>query len=281
MQNSLLIKNMEFSPYLYFFKHLYTKYLKVLPLNCHMQKTIIHLKEVWKTYLMGNVEVHALRGLNLAIEKGDFVAIMGPSGSGKSTLVNAIGCLDTPTSGHIFLDGQDISLLEESDLAQIRGKKIGYIFQQFNLIPTLTAAENVMLPMMFQDVPKEERMRKAVAMMELVELKDRMDHKPTELSGGQQQRVAIARALANDPDVILADEPTGNLDSKTGTKVIEFLSTLHEQGRTIILVTHDPNVAEYADCIQYLKDGQIVDVKHKKRTKENHVKVLKEKVKNA
>src|SRR3989338_9557241 len=132
---------------------------------------------------------------------------MGPSGSGKSTLVNAIGCLDTPTSGHIFLDEQDISLLEESDLAQIRGKKIGYIFQQFNLIPTLTAAENVMLPMMFQDVPKEERIRKAGAMMELVELKDRMDHKPTELSGGQQQRVAIARALANDPDVILADEP--------------------------------------------------------------------------
>ncbi|MFH1072435.1 MAG: ABC transporter ATP-binding protein [Nanoarchaeota archaeon] len=221
--------------------------------------TIIKLVDVWKTYSMGEVEVQALQGLNLAVNKGEFIAIMGPSGSGKSTAMNMIGCLDIPTRGEIFLSGKNIAHLEESDLAQIRGQKIGFIFQKFNLINTLTAKENIMLPMLFQGIEEDQRHARAEQLLKLVELDDRMDHKPTELSGGQQQRVAIARALAIGPEVILADEPTGNLDSKTGQSVMEFLRKLHEQkGTTVVLVTHDPNIAKNADRIEFLSDGKIV-----------------------
>jgi len=224
-----------------------------------MTDSIIKLDNVWKTYKMGEVEVNALRGLTLDIKRGEFVSIMGPSGSGKSTAVNMVGCLDVPSKGHIFLEHHDISKLEESDLAQIRGKKIGFIFQQFNLINTLTAAENVMLPMTFQGMAREKRMKKAKELLELVELGDRITHHPTELSGGQQQRVAIARALSNDPEVILADEPTGNLDSSTGKTVMEFLTNLNKkEKKTIIMVTHDDDLAKYAKRIEYLKDGRIV-----------------------
>ncbi len=220
---------------------------------------IIELKDVWKTYTMGDVKVHALRGINLKIKKGEFVSIMGPSGSGKSTAMNMIGCLDIPTTGQIYLSGKDISKLTESTLAQIRGKKIGFIFQKFNLLNSLTAKENVMIPMRFQDANPGKIDSKAEELLDLVELRDRMNHKPNELSGGQQQRVAIARSLSNDPEVILADEPTGNLDSNTGVKVLDFLKKLHkEKGTTIILVTHDESVAKQADRVEYLSDGQIV-----------------------
>jgi putative ABC transport system ATP-binding protein len=222
------------------------------------KKAIIELKDVWKTYRMGETDVHALRGLSLQIREGEFVAIMGPSGSGKSTAMNMIGCLDIPTKGHIYLDGTDIAKLSESDLAEIRGRKIGFIFQKFNLIPTLTAKENVMLPLVFQGLSEEERHKRAEKMLALVKLQERMDHTPGELSGGQQQRVAIARALAVEPDVLLADEPTGNLDSATGATVMEFLRNLHEkEKKTIVLVTHDMAVAKNADRVEVLKDGAL------------------------
>ena len=232
-----------------------------------MKKTLIKLEEVYKIYKMGDVEVNALQGLDLDIREGEFVAIMGPSGSGKSTAVNMIGCLDVPTKGRIMLDGHDISKLSESALAQIRGRKIGFIFQQFNLVPTLTAIENVMLPMIFQGTPESARIKKARELLALVDLKDRMGHKPSELSGGQQQRVAIARALANNPEVILADEPTGNLDSRTGANVLEFLDRLHrEEKKTIIMVTHDQNLAKIAERTEFLKDGKIVKTLGKRRS---------------
>jgi len=224
-----------------------------------MSKPIIRLENVWKTYKMGEVEVHALRGLDLEVNRGEFLAIQGPSGSGKSTAMNLIGCLDIPTKGTVFLDGKNISHLSESDLAQIRGQKIGFIFQQFNLINTLSAMENVMLPMMFQDFSEDERYKRAKELLELVELGDRMHHKPKELSGGQQQRVAIARSLSVDPDVILGDEPTGNLDSKTGITVMDFLKKLNSQGKTIVMVTHDDKLARQAKKVVYLKDGKIVN----------------------
>ncbi|MEM2131498.1 MAG: ABC transporter ATP-binding protein [Candidatus Woesearchaeota archaeon] len=224
-----------------------------------MAKTIIKLENVWKTYKMGDVELNALRGLNLEVKEGEFLAIQGPSGSGKSTAMNLIGCLDLPSKGTIYLSGQDISKLKESDLAQIRGKKIGFIFQQFNLINTLSALENVMLPLIFQGINVEERRKIAISLLEMVELKERINHRPKELSGGQQQRVAIARALAVDPDVILADEPTGNLDSKTGSNVLDFLKKLNrEKGKTIVMVTHDDELAREAQRIAFLKDGQII-----------------------
>ena len=223
------------------------------------KNTIIKLEDVWKVYRMGEVNVAALRGINLNIKKEEFVAIMGPSGSGKSTCVNMVGCLDVPTKGSIFLDQHNIAHLSESDLAQIRGRKIGFIFQQFNLIGTLSALENIMLPMTFQNIPREERVKRAKELLRMVELKDRMNHKPNELSGGQQQRVAIARSLANDPEVVLADEPTGNLDTKTGFMVINFLKQMHEEKcKKIIMVTHDKNIANHADRIERLKDGKIV-----------------------
>ncbi|MBN2458550.1 ABC transporter ATP-binding protein [Candidatus Woesearchaeota archaeon] len=220
---------------------------------------IIKLDDVWKVYKMGEVEVPALRCMSLEVKRGEFVSIMGPSGSGKSTAMNMVGALDIPTKGKIFLEGKDITLLSESDLAQIRGKKIGFIFQQFNLLNTLTALENVMLPMTFQNVPESERRRKARKLLELVELGERLNHKPAELSGGQQQRVAIARALANDPEVILADEPTGNLDSKTGVNVLSFLKKLNkEEKKTIVMVTHDEVLAKQAQRVEYLRDGRII-----------------------
>ena len=227
-----------------------------------MQK-IIELRNVWKTYQIGSQQINALKGLNFTALKGEFISIMGPSGSGKSTAMNLMGSLDVPTKGQVFLDNIDIATLSESDLATIRGKKIGFVFQQFNLIPTLTAKENVMLPMIFQGVSKDIRVKKAEEILNIVELKDRMNNKPTELSGGQQQRVAIARSLSNNPEVILADEPTGNLDSKTGMNVMSFFLKLHEeQGKTVIVVTHDERIAHHADRIEFLKDGEII--KHKK-----------------
>lgn len=224
------------------------------------------LQDVWKIYQMGEVEVPALRGLTLEIKKGEFVAVMGPSGSGKSTAMHMIGCLDIPTKGSVFLDSKDISHLSESDLAQIRGQKIGFIFQQFNLIPTLTALENVMLPMTFQGMTGTERMERAEELLKMVDLGDRMDHKPSELSGGQQQRVAIARSLANDPEVVLADEPTGNLDSTTEGIIMDFLRKLHSKKcKTIVMVTHDEGVADNAERIEFLRDGVIVGKKRGKR----------------
>jgi putative ABC transport system ATP-binding protein len=229
-----------------------------MPKEKHTE-TVIELQDVWKVYTMGDQEVPALRGLTLKIMHGEFVAIMGPSGSGKSTAMNMVGCLDVPTSGKVLLEGLDISLLSESDLAQIRGKKIGFIFQTFNLMPGLSALENVMLPMTFQGVEKEEREKKAKELLEIVDLGHRLDHKPTELSGGQQQRVAIARSLANDPEVILADEPTGNLDSTTGGEVLKMLCRLHEkEKKTIVMVTHDADIAKYAAREVHIKDGKIL-----------------------
>ncbi|MFO7710483.1 MAG: ABC transporter ATP-binding protein [Candidatus Woesearchaeota archaeon] len=231
-----------------------------------MKEEIITLKDVWKTYRMGDVEVHALRGLNLSIKKGEFVSIQGPSGSGKSTAMNMVGALDLPTKGKIYLDNKDISTMSESDLAQIRGKKIGFIFQQFNLIPTMSALENVALPMMFQGASKEKREKRAKELLEMVELGERLDHKPYEMSGGQQQRVAIARSLVNEPEVILADEPTGNLDSKTSNIVMEFLKDLHKNKKTtIIMVTHDPDTAKFAERVESLHDGQIIKTRRKKK----------------
>jgi len=223
------------------------------------QKPIISLKDVWKVYKMGDIEVNALQGLDLDIMPGEFVAIQGPSGSGKSTAMNMIGALDIPTKGIVKLDGENIAHMSESELAQIRGRKIGFIFQQFNLIPTLTALENVSLPMTFQGKSGEESKARAKELLQMVDLGDRMNHLPSELSGGQQQRVAIARSLANDPAVILADEPTGNLDSKTGDLVIHFLVDLHQrEKKTIILVTHDEHLSGFADRVAYMKDGTIV-----------------------
>lgn len=224
------------------------------------KKPIIELRNVWKVYHMGDVEVPALRGMNLKIFSKEFVTIMGPSGSGKSTLMNMVGCLDVPTRGEIFLEGKNISELSESDLAQIRGRIIGFVFQTFNLMSGLTAIENVMLPMTFQNVPRFEREERARELLRRVGLAKRIDHKPTELSGGEQQRVAIARALANDPDLILADEPTGNLDSKMGTEIIEMLAELNkEDGKTIVMVTHDMSLSKYSDRIIYIKDGKTIE----------------------
>ena len=222
------------------------------------EKPIIELNDVKKIYRMGEVDVPALNGVSLKIKQGEFIAIMGPSGSGKSTLMNMVGCLDVPTQGKIFLDGKDISKMSESGLAQIRGKKIGFVFQKFNLLSTLTALENVTMPMMFQNVDENVRRKKGVELLDLVGLEKRSSHKPSELSGGQQQRVAIARSLANDPEVILADEPTGNLDTKTGRDIMVMLKKLHNDGKTIIMVTHDSDVGKHAKRIVLIKDGMVV-----------------------
>lgn len=231
-----------------------------------MRKTIISLKDVWKIYKMGEVYVNALQGLDFGVSEGEFVVIQGPSGSGKSTAMNLIGCLDTPTRGVITLEGKNIAEMSESELAQIRGRKIGFVFQTFNLINTLTALENVMLPMTFQRMPVERRVKVAKRLLDMVGLSERINHKPNELSGGEQQRIAIARSLANNPDVILADEPTGNLDSKTGEVIIKFLKKLNEEkGKTIIMVTHDEDIARLAQRIDYLKDGKIVKSVNVKR----------------
>lgn len=228
------------------------------------RKVVIQLKDVWKTYKLGEHYIHALRGLNLEVYQGEFLAIRGPSGSGKSTSMNLVGCLDIPTKGIIKLDGINIAELEESDLAQIRGRKIGFVFQKFNLLPNLTAKENVMLPLIFQNVPEDERLDIAERLLNEIGLKDRMNHTPGQLSGGEQQRVAIARALAVDPEVVLADEPTGNLDQKTGEKIMELLKYLNrKKGKTVVFVTHDNDLAEHADRIAFLVDGQVVKTKTK------------------
>ena len=220
-------------------------------------KELIKLKGGCKFYQMGDSIIKAAHGINVCINAGDFVAIVGPSGSGKSTVMNLVGALDLASEGNIFLDGQDIEHLGESELAQIRGRKIGFIFQGFNLIPTLTALENVMLPMLFQKVEKKERVKRASDLLTQVGLDDRLHHLPGELSGGQRQRVAIARSLSNDPEVILADEPTGNLDSKTGKEIMKMFRELNKTGKTIIMVTHDLEIAKQAKKIISLKDGQI------------------------
>jgi len=221
-------------------------------------ETQLKLKNVYKNYRMGNSIIQAVKEINLEIKRGDFIAILGPSGSGKSTLLNLVGALDLATRGNIYLYGIDIEHLEEDDLAQIRGKKIGFVFQTFNLIPTLTALENVMLPMLFQGVGRKERIDKAKRLLEKVKLSHRINHLPNELSGGERQRVAIARALANDPEIILADEPTGNLDTKTGNEIINMFIELNKEGKTIIIVTHDLEIANKAKKIIKLKDGRIV-----------------------
>ena len=222
------------------------------------ENPVIQLDGVWKIYQMGDVQVPALRGIDLAIKRGEFLAIAGASGSGKSTMMNLIGCLDLPSKGKILLDGTDIASFRESQLAQIRGREIGFVFQQFNLIPTLTALENVMLPLEFQDVDSVEARERALELLKVVGLGDRVNHLPSQLSGGQQQRVAISRALAVNPDIILADEPTGNLDSKTGAFIMHLLDTIHkEDSKTIILVSHDLHLVKRAERIIYLKDGQI------------------------
>jgi len=218
---------------------------------------VIRTTELTKTYQMGAEEVHALRGVNVEIKKGEYVAIMGPSGSGKSTLMNLIGCLDSPSAGQYWLAGRLVSELDDDELAYIRNKEIGFVFQTFNLLPRATALHNVELPLIYNGTPAEERLEKAKQALSRVELTDRMHHKPNELSGGQRQRVAIARALVNSPSIVLADEPTGNLDSKTGEEIMALFANLHGQGNTIILVTHENDIAQHAHRIIYIRDGKI------------------------
>jgi len=221
------------------------------------KKYIIQLEDVWKIYQMDSVQVPALQGVHLDVKRGEFLAILGPSGSGKSTLLNMIGSLDLPTKGKIFLDGKNIAHLPESDLAQLRGKKIGFVFQVFNLIPSLNALENVALPMTFQGVSREERIKKAKYLLKKVSLEPRALHLPSELSGGERQRVAIARALVNNPEVILADEHTGNLDSKSGEEIVELLLQFKKEGKTVIMITHERYLSKYADRVCLLHDGKI------------------------
>jgi len=224
-----------------------------------VKQNILQMEDVWKVYLMGKVEVPAVRGIDFCTNKGDYIAITGPSGSGKSTLLNLIGCLDTPTAGRIMLSGVDIELLSENDLARVRRKTIGFVFQTFNLIPALSAKENVALPMRFDGFPKSAAHQKAEALLEMVGLGHRVEHKPTELSGGERQRVAIARALINDPQMILADEPTGNLDTKSGQMVIDLLEGLNKNGMTLIVITHDAGIADKARKKLHIVDGRFVD----------------------
>lgn len=217
----------------------------------------IKTENLWKTYQMGAEEVHALRGIDIEIRRGEYVAIMGPSGSGKSTLMNLIGCLDTPSSGKYWLAGRLVSELDDDELAYIRNKEIGFVFQTFNLLPRASALHNVELPLIYNGTPAEERLERAKGALQTVDLAERMYHKPNELSGGQRQRVAIARALVNRPSILLADEPTGNLDSKTGDEIMGVFESLHEQGNTIILVTHEPDIAEHASRVIHIRDGKV------------------------
>ncbi len=218
---------------------------------------VICTEDLWKTYEMGSEQVHALRGVNIEIRKGEYSAIMGPSGSGKSTLMNLIGCLDSPSKGSYWLAGRLVSDLDDDELAYIRNKEIGFVFQTFNLLPRATALHNVELPMIYNGTPSEERQERARKALAQVDLTERMMHKPNELSGGQRQRVAIARALVNHPSILLADEPTGNLDSQTGEEIMALFARLHREGNTIILVTHEPDIAQHAHRVIRLRDGKV------------------------
>src|SRR5437588_6416168 len=228
--------------------------IKTPPANC-----IICTENLWKTYEMGSEQVHALRGVNVSINRGEYVAIMGPSGSGKSTLMNLIGCLDSPTKGQYWLNGNLVSEQDDDELARIRNKEIGFVFQTFNLLARATALHNVELPLIYSGTPSEARIERAKGALAAVDLTDRMNHKPNELSGGQRQRVAIARALVNSPSIILADEPTGNLDSQTGNEIMALMDNLHALGNTIVLVTHEHDISEYAHRVIYIRDGIIAD----------------------
>jgi putative ABC transport system ATP-binding protein len=218
---------------------------------------MITTNDLWKTYVMGDEEIHALRGLSINIDRGEYVAIMGPSGSGKSTLMNLIGCLDTPTKGSYQLNGKEVASMNDDELARIRNEEIGFVFQTFNLLPRATALHNVELPLVYAGVSSKDRQTRAMEALEKVELTSRSTHRPNELSGGQRQRVAIARALVNNPSILLADEPTGNLDSKTGEEIMQVFKRLHEGGNTIILVTHEADIAAHAHRVIYVRDGQV------------------------
>jgi putative ABC transport system ATP-binding protein len=232
---------------------------------------MVKLTEVVKIYRMGTVEVPALKGISLSVEAGAFIAIMGPSGCGKSTLLNILGCLDRPTSGAVEIDGVEVGKMSKAELATMRNRKIGFIFQNFHLLHNITALANVTLPFLYSDVPRSQRKPRAMQLLQSVGLEQRADHKPFELSGGQQQRVAIARALVNDPKLILADEPTGNLDSRSGLEILALLERLNREGMTILMVTHDPQLGAHADRIIHLKDGRILreeEVKERRRAEE-------------
>ncbi len=218
---------------------------------------LIETRDLWKTYVMGDEEIHALRGVSIGIERGEYAAIMGPSGSGKSTLMNLIGCLDTASKGTYLLNNKEVSTMNDNELARIRNEEIGFVFQTFNLLPRATALQNVELPLVYAGVPAKEREARARKALENVELGSRMQHRPNEMSGGQRQRVAIARALVNNPSILLADEPTGNLDSKTGVEIMALFERLHEAGNTIVLVTHEADVAAHAKRAIHIRDGQV------------------------
>lgn len=222
-----------------------------------MSNPLIKITNIKRNFALGNETVYVLKGIDLEIQKGEYVALMGPSGSGKSTLMNLLGCLDTPTSGTYILNGKDVSQMQDDELAEIRNKEIGFVFQTFNLLPRTTALDNVALPMIYAGYPKSERVKRATEVLEQVNLADRMDHQPNQLSGGQRQRVAIARALVNKPSIILADEPTGNLDSKTSVEIMKLFGDIHAQGNTVILVTHEEDIAAYAHRVIRLRDGLI------------------------
>ena len=218
---------------------------------------LIETRDLWKTYVMGSEEIHALRGVSIQIERGEYVAIMGPSGSGKSTLMNLIGCLDTPSKGTYLLNGKQVGSMNDNELARIRNEEIGFVFQTFNLLPRASALQNVELPLVYAGVAGRERQERAKTALQKVELGERMTHRPNELSGGQRQRVAIARALVNNPSILLADEPTGNLDTKTGTEIMALFARLHRAGNTIVLVTHEADVAAFANRVIHVRDGQV------------------------
>ncbi|HRI24185.1 MAG TPA: ABC transporter ATP-binding protein [Ferruginibacter sp.] len=220
-------------------------------------QSVIHLENIRKSYYLGKNELQVLKGITLDIFKNEYVALMGPSGSGKSTLMNILGCLDSPSGGKYLLNGKDVSRMPDNDLAEVRNKEIGFVFQQFNLLPRLTAAENVALPLIYSGINKKERQERAMDVLKRVKLDDRSHHKPNELSGGQAQRVAIARALINNPSIILADEPTGNLDTKTSYEIMGILSKIHTEGNTVILVTHEEDISQYAHRVIRLRDGLI------------------------
>ena len=222
------------------------------------KEKVIILENIVKTYSMGDTSFNALDGVNLTMDKGTFAAVMGPSGSGKSTMMNILGCLDRPTSGSYWLDGQQVADLSDDELAVVRNKKIGFVFQNFNLLPRMSALHNVALPLVYAGVPLAERLKKAETALIAVGLGDRLNHRPNEMSGGQRQRVAVARAMVNEPAILMADEPTGNLDTKSGDEVMKLFVAIHEQGRTIILVTHEPEIAAYTQRVIYMRDGKIV-----------------------